>query len=618
MIARKNRRTCTWQNGLVIITAAAAITCAAMLLLAPLSSFVQLWLAIRSVLLIPLLNFLPVYLCMLLLYFITNSLVGAIAPVSLVAMGLAVINRVKIQMRGDPLVHWDFLLAGEVFGIAGGFGWLPIAAASLAVVASAVVIVWAFRRFRAGRTPWLVRTVGTAGCLLTIWLGYRMLYINHALYSFLPVHGTEYSEADVSNSKGLIYTFLYNLNRFRIREPEGYDSQEVAAFIGAYEEELAPEAPENTPHVIMVMSEALSDLSRHDSLRFTSQDPLEHFQRLGEEGVAGHLVVPGRGGGTADTEADVLTGRPTRYLRHAPYAYRLYNSQTEALPSVLGQLGYETFALHPGYAWFYNRQNVYPLLGFDEMVFEDAFTQADHLDYYMRESATFDMLLSMLDERLTDDELSPVFGFCVTIQNHGPYSGRFLEEGTEAGVFRADASLSDDEIVELANYFAAIQDADAQIGRLAAYLEALDEPAVLVCFGDHLPVLSSRLYDLLAPGMDAEDGSLAREIALNRVPFIVWQNSAARAERVLPDDAQALLPDGGVISSNFLGAYVLELLGLDGHSAFFSYVNDVRGQYPVLKESISFTAEGEPVTAEALPETLLRYRQWVHHATVEK
>lgn len=606
-----------WQNGRLSIRGALLLICVYSFLvtlisfaISPVPFFAFIGLSVRSFFLIPLLNWLPVLLCMLLLFFITSSAVGAMAPVSFVVLLMAVTNRIKLQMRGDPLTHWDLSLVHEVWSVVRGFGWLPILLGCLGIVLFIGLSVWCGVRIRTRRLMWHTRLIGALVCVAAMAFANFTLYSSKAIEAALPVRGSEYNQADVHNARGNLYEFIYGYNASRATAPEGYSAAQTRAFIREQSEGYphGVEA-EARPHIIMIMGEAFSDLSESNAVDFDGyQDPLAGFKALGAEGITGHLVVPGRGGGTADTEFDVLTGRAARYLRFSPYAYRMIVSPTTALPSVLGTLGYESFALHPGFAWFYNRQNVYRSLGFDTQVFEEGFAEDTYAGWYVREDATFDKLLSMIDVHFAENPGSPLFGFCLTIQNHAPYAGRFVEEGTVN--FATEAELTDAQRDELANYFAGVGMADAELARLAVRLEAEAEPCLIVYYGDHLPALDADLYELLLP---AADGLFVEQTRMFTVPFLIWGNAAAREAGLL--DAPPELPENGTISSNYLGAYLLELLGYEGVSPFFDYANEVRTLYPVLMDKVSFTAGGEEAAGSGDEELLAlrRYRDWIYY-----
>ncbi|MCL1964840.1 MAG: LTA synthase family protein [Firmicutes bacterium] len=567
----------------------------------------------KSHFLMPLFNYLPVLLSALLLFCITGSAAVSASLVGFTGLFMALVNRAKIQLRGDPLIHHDLGLAQEALGIAKGFGiWRLLTAACFFALFAALAVVLCVK-VKTRKLSLRPRMAGALGCALAMACGGVTLYRSQAVFDALPVAGSFYNLTNVHASKGNLYCFLYGLLTERAQKPpEGYGKRAVEQAIALLPAQT-PNLPEKLPHIIMVMGEALSALSDSKALSLR-HDPLETFHRLGAAGIEGTLIVPGRGGGTADTEFDVLTARVTRYLRNAPYAYRMIAGPTEALPTVLSGAGYQSFALHPGFRWFYNRQNVYRFLGFNEMVFEDAFPRDAYHGSFISEAATYDAFLRMLESRLQAHPGTPLFGFCLTIQNHAAYLNRFLPEGTYN--FTADIPFADTQKNILSNYFEGITEADAQLNRLAEYLESLDDPAVLVCFGDHLPAIDESVYDALIPGVEAPDGSLLKETRLYQTPFLIWPNSAARGTIDIPSGT-AVMPENMTISSNYLGAYLLELLGMSGLSPFFDYANAVRADFPILLESISYPRDGLPADEAALSRLAL-YRQWVYYRMMEK
>lgn len=558
--------------------------------------------------LVLLVNWLPVFLFMLLFYFLTGNLVASSVPVALVAVVMAVVNRVKISLRGDPLLHWDISMAGEALGISEAFDTGPFVMAAIGLGVIALLSIPLAFVLRTQKPEPRVRAMGAVGTVALMLVLNFTLYSSSAVESKLPVWGSFYNMTDVHNSKGNLYSFLYNWNTSRKQQPEGYSENEHRAFADEYTQGTEPAVmPEVLPNIVLVMGEAFSDLSELPAFSFDGfRDPLRGFKSLAEEGISGHLVVPSRGGGTSDTEYDVLTARPSRLSRSAPYAYRMLVGPIEAMPSLLGGVGYTSFALHPGYPWFYNRQNVYPYLGFDEAIFEDAFPKEAYKDTFITEQATMDMFLGLLDEKKTD---APMLAFCLTIQNHAPYADRFLPAGTDA--FTSNLSLTDAERNTLSNYFAAMADADDHLMRLAAYLEAQDEPYILVYWGDHLPAFDEALYDKILPADELAEGSCAYETRCYKTPFLIWQNSAARELTPWDENATSGMPQDMTISSNYLGAYLMELLGLDSLSSYWSFANEVRRDAPIVMESVAFGPDGEVI--EDAADTLVRtFRHWVY------
>ena len=586
------------------------------MLLQPTEPYILAYLSYRSFFIMPLLNFLPIFGACLLLFFLTQNLAASMGVSGYLALAMATVNRVKLLLRGDPLLHWDFSMVAEVLGIAGQVDRRMVPMFLLSLLLFAAVFIAFHKKVRVEPLPGKRRAVCALACAAALLLVNQTAYKSPALNKWLGVYGSFYNQADIHNSKGNLYSFLYNYNAHKNVRPAGYDPGHVLAAMA--EEDDASEAilaQAVRPHIIMVMMEAFSDISEQGAFDFSGRrDPLATFKALGQDGIAGSIIVPSRGGGTADTEFDVLTGRVSRYFRTAPYSYRLVTGPTEALPSLLAEAGYASFALHPGHPWFYNRQNVYPNLGFGFSVFEDAFPRHAYMNEYISDAATFDMLLDLLRAHMRDRPGVPLFSFCLTIQNHAAYHNRYLAPGTY--LFDANTPLDEEDMNILSNYFAGVIDGDDGLRLLADYLDTLHEPAVIVFFGDHLPALTMELFDQIIPGADAAEGGFVRETRLYRTPFLIWENSRSRETLGIIPRAQALaMPENMTVSSNYLGAYLLELLGLDRLSPFFAHENALRAKFPVLLETLSFLPDG--TNASAAPAEDLRmlklFQDWVYY-----
>ncbi len=364
-------------------------------------------------------------------------------------------------------------------------------------------------------------------------------------------------------------------------EPEGYDDYSFSSVYGyMYNEDNA----KLRPNIIMVMGEAFSDLSENENLSFEGYvDPLENFRALcADEGaISGRLIVPNFGGGTSDTEFDVLTGYPSKYIGNTLPSYSFINTKTDSLAWIFKTMGYDTLAIHPGYSWFYNRLNVYNHLGFDEFIHLDEFDpDTQNKGGYISEEACMDRVIAEIDESLEGEE--PLFMFCVTIENHGPYDDKYTEDYDN---FTTDVALTENEKTLLDNYFEGIKDADRELKRLTEHLKESDEPFVVVYFGDHLPGFSNGMefFDILDYDINA-NGSLEQQLGVYETPFIIWQNDAARDINAI-DEAGVAMPENMHLSANYLGGLLLEYMGYDDATEYMAYINELRTSLPVALNS---------------------------------
>ena len=146
---------------------------------------------------------------------------------------------------------------------------------------------------------------------------------------------------------------------------------------GSAREELAAyaqpsEAPERKPNIIVIMDEAFSDPAVLADFQ-TNEDymPFMHSMMAGADNtVSGWLNVSVLGGNTANTEFEYLTGNTMAFLPTGSIPYQQYiKAETPSMASHLASLGYKTVAMHPYKATGWDRDKVYPDLGFQEMHF---------------------------------------------------------------------------------------------------------------------------------------------------------------------------------------------------------------------------------------------------------
>lgn len=546
-------------------------------------------------------NFLPALLAVCLVYFITGRLFFSSALLQVVWILFAVSDKIKVSMRQEPLLPTDLTLIKEALTIVKTFPVYMLALIGIGAVAAIAILIFSFIRSEKQRPPVIARLVGIL-CVVLAALGLNSLvYDNKDLYDGYPVVENPYFQVNQYNTRGLVYSFFHQVNIMRLQAPEGYDKTQYDSLTSA------PAAADGqpAPNIIMIMGEAYSDLSENEHISFEGYtDPMANYKELcaKENAVSGHIAVANFGGGTSNTEYDVLTGLPTRFLDTALPSYNFIHHEIDALPYRLSQIGYETASIHPGYAWFYNRQNVYPDLGFETCYFlEDSFDLASQgIGGYVNEEATMDKILSVFEETIQSSS-APVFSFTVTIQNHGPYEKKY---GTLPQNFSTDVELTETETDLLTQYFYGIIDADREIGRLVDYAENSEEPIILVYFGDHLPGFSNGMefFDLLDYPKDA-NGTPEEQTAVYETPFVIWANDSAAAQCGFAENiTEVALPENGIISSFYLGSLTTELAGMEGLSPLYDMLNDMRKEYPVLSDMYHVDAQGNYV--QELPEDM--------------
>ncbi len=600
----------------IIIVFFSLFTTGFMFYISPGSVMTFLKMTLRQPLLF-ILNYVPVLLLMLLVYFITGNCLFSSGVPLMFFLAAAFINRQKIKLRQDPFVPSDLVFITEVKSLLSSYDRLYTILGIVALSIVILVCVFAFLFIRKSDSLTLKkRIIGAVGCVVCFFAMLSTVYSSSEIYDSFEVDGNIYFKVNQYISKGYLYSFLYDINNMRVSKPANYNKSEFISSDSDVDYEQFDDI--SKPNVVMIMSEAFSDISNSDFLNFEGYgDPLEFYNSFIERDdvISGHIVVPNFGGGTSDTEFDVLTACSTKYIESSQVSYNFVRRPMEALPRLLKQIGYDTLAIHPGYGWFYNRVNVFDNMDFDDFLYleNDFDPETQNKGGYISDKVTADSIIDNFEKHVSDSD-APFFEFCVTIQNHGPYQEKYNDLETN---FSTDVELTDEEKAIYSGYFEGIDDADAQIEELVTYFESSEEPVVLVFFGDHLPGFSNGMsyFSQFRPDIDM-NGNEWQLLKAYETPYFIWANEAALASTDIASNAASLyMPDDMVISSFYLGAYVMELLDMGDISPLFSYVNELRTRIPVAALNWYVYSDGtitDTLKSDDLA-SVEKYKRWIYY-----
>ncbi|MBQ9521998.1 MAG: LTA synthase family protein [Oscillospiraceae bacterium] len=539
-----------------------------------------------------------------------NLFFGAAATNALVGV-LSIANRVKIEVRDEPVFPRDLALWKEVGDALGAYHLkLPVVEITLVVgvtlllLASGVVTMP--RRKRKRKQKHYRHFVYAGICFALFYVSLVTVYASDELYNSLEV-SSPYRLSVVFNENGFPYNFCHQFTKYQVDRPKGYDRARAKAW-----DEAAPDTPD-TPrpvNVVLVMNEAFSDITDAPAFDFTpDNDPLSNLHAIQSDphALSLRLVVPGFAGGTANTEFDVFTGMRTNALgAGTTSAMRTVNRNLDSLFRVFAADGYRTMFYHPGNAWFYNRENVYRWFGAGETRFIETMPSPEYRGRWVADN----YLAGLIEDAFSDtiQQGLPLFHASTTIQNHMGYPYSKYGDGYEYPPVPLNVEVSPDTREALEVYVEGLRDADKMLGRLRDFLAARTEPVLLVYYGDHLPYLGDDAYSVIS---DPDNVFYNYE-----TPCVLWANDAAA--QLLDWDA-AQLPDNGHLSASFLGALILDLTGRGHADAWTAFLNQLRRQVPVVQNQFCMLADGTVTDTDgAFSGDILKWRQWSYYKLTQK
>ena len=566
------------------------------------------------------LNAMPIGLLVLALTCLLRNVFFSASLVNLAVCVLSIANRIKLEVRDEPVFPRDFALLKEVGSAMGTydihFPWGVIAVVLFASAALAVLGVFCkgqpfpIVRLRG----WLGRMLGCAASFVVLTGLILTVYASNDLYNSFSVSNAYYIPS-VFNELGFPYCFCHQFTTYPIDKPEGFDKAEAEDWDDGGETGLGKDV-----HLIMVMDEAFSDLTDDDAFAYTAEnDPLPNLHALQNDphAISGHVVVPGFAGGTANTEFDVLTGMQTNALSAATTSsFRVVNRNLDSVLRLFGDDGYHTSFFHPGDDWFYNRENVYRWMGAEETVFVDQMEDVDYKGRWVTDDYMAGFIEDKFEEAVENGEL--LCNYTTTIQNHMSYTADKYGADYEYPDVPLTVSVSPEVETLLKVYVEGARDADAMLGRLVDYFSATDEPVVLAFWGDHLPYLGDNQlgYAELGSEVALSEEERSDPLCSYETPYVIWANDAAA--EILDWDAavEALdLPENHELSASFLGAALVELTGRTGESPWFDFLNQLRLELPVVQKKTYLTMDGTytKIISTEQEQLIDQWRKWSYY-----
>ena len=287
------------------------------------------------------------------------------------------------------------------------------------------------------------------------------------------------------------------------------------------------------------------------------------------------------------------------FLPQGSIPYQQYiNGDLKALPDYLKTLGYQTIATHPYNAGGWERDTVYPMLGFNESVFKDDYVNPQYVRQYISDESCVDKIIEFYENKEKD---APLFVFNVTMQNHGGYQDQY-------GNFTPDISVKDSTNFSLQQYLSLVKLSDSALEHLISYFEEADEKTVIVFFGDHQPSDAVASTVLAKNGMSWNHLTEEQQKLRYQVPYVVWANYDIGEET------------GADTSVNYLAAEVLERAGVP-LDEYRSYLLHLKSEYPVISAVRTVKADGSEVRASDEKDEMdiyrkLQYYELFDHGTV--
>lgn len=499
---------------------------------------------------------LAIYTALLLVaYVVLNRVQYTCIAVLSAAFIMHIANYYVWVFRGCPILAADLQSAATAFNVANNFSYsLDLTGVwGVVYILSFTAMLLSLRGYKG---PRLKQRMFTAGACAVYIVFFNLLFIQS---DFAPEHIRHdvWKPQRTYAKNGNALSFLMSWSSIRIEKPKGYSAKEVEKITKKYPSDKATPtyaAESQAPNIIAIMNESLADLSYNSPIEL-SEDYLPFLHSLTENTVKGKLYVSIEGANTANSEFEFLTGNSMNFLPYRSIPYNEYIKDiTPSMAHTLKAQGYSGVnAYHPFKSSGWSRTVAYPALGFNDCHFQEYYEKNNNFDLvrnYISDEADFRQIIADYKASRKESD-SPFYLFNVTMQNHGGYNGK--RGLVEPKITIKDSSLNDPEAEQYINLAKMSDDA---FKMLVEYFKKVDEPTLIVMFGDHQPPIMNLFYSSQF-GKDVEDLSPEEEANWYSTPYVIWANY----------DIEETELD---MSANYLSSYVMNLAGnkLTGYNKF--------------------------------------------------
>lgn len=492
-----------------------------------------------------------IYVLYLALFAVTGRTRIAVPAVSCVLYVISLAETFVVAFRSRPIMLWDVMAFRTAMTVSGNYEFFITRQMKTAFVLLLLMNVFLWftpRRVRG----WKLRLAVGGGIAASI-VGYGAWFFAVLVPSWglginmWAINGT-YQEY------GYVLSTAVSLQYVVKKPPQGYSNARLKEIYNRLEESIYaeagngqaypvksqaypespenPENPENRPeegqpvtpvNLICIMNESLAELKTAGDFT-TNTEYFPFMDSLEENTVRGSLCVPVFGSMTSNTEFEFLTGDSMALLPANSIAYQFnVKPDTYSMVSTLKDQGYYSVAMHPYPGENWNRVECYQNMGFDAFLDQEFYEGSQELRNYVSDEADYQKLIQVVEAKENPED--KLFIFNVTMQNHGGYEGtydNFEQEVWLTGEYEGKYPKTD-------QYLSLMKRSDQAFQYLVEYFSRIDEPTMIVMFGDHQPSVEDEFYDDIA-GMPSSEITVQEHLMWYETPFIIWTNYSMPSE----------------------------------------------------------------------------------------
>ena len=285
------------------------------------------------------------------------------------------------------------------------------------------------------------------------------------------------------------------------------------------------------------------------NLKINGVEVTPNINKIASEGIYFSSFYPQISVGTSsDTEFTLSTGlmpsiTGTTFVNYTDRTF-------ESIQKSFKEKGYYTFSAHANDRTYWNREEMYKTLGYDEFFAKDNFeipedvNSEDYIGLGLSDKSFYRQLRKILNRIKNEKDL--FMGTIISLSNHSPFNDLKKYGEFSLAISNGNEVMSYLEDSEMGNYLRSAHYSDQAFGELFEMLKSdgFMDNTVVVFYGDHESKIGKEQFDLLY-NYDINTGSIKnsdeegyisldnyRYDLLKGTPLIIWTGDIALSKEI--------------------------------------------------------------------------------------
>ncbi|MDF7668851.1 LTA synthase family protein [Lactobacillus sp. ESL0703] len=459
------------------------------------------------------------------LYFITTRYWTSNMLVSIIGIGWAVANKIKMNLRGEPIypteiseiVNWKTLLPMIGKGM--------VIAILVALVVVIVLDIFLEKKYPIKkRGSWKRRGIWALLSLLLFLTPLRFNHDDGFIYyinlGFDNHQKFRNPERDIQVN-GPVLNFLNYIDLQIMDQPNGYSATTINQLNQKYAKVAAKinkmrKNDVNKQTVIFNLSESFVDPYTFPTIKFDrdAPNPVKFIQSMKKRSTYGSMLSAGYGGGTANMEWETLTGLNMGMFKSTLTPYVQIVPNYKFYPTIGMDFDYKS-AIHPFIGTYYSRIGDYRIFKFNKFAYLGSGYKIVDQKKLGHSSYNSDFTTYANGLRQINSRKGGQFINLISIQNHMPYDN-WYPKNEYMGKISGDLFKTAADREQMATYVKGTQYTDKAVKKFIKQIDKIKKPITLVFYGDHYPSILSQSYTAKYP------------VQMHSTRYFIYSNKYAR------------------------------------------------------------------------------------------